>query len=68
MCINTHVDSRDIIAKIEADGWFKVAQKGSHVQFKHKTKKGRVTVPHPKRDIAIGTLRSIEKQAQIKLR
>jgi len=62
------VNSRDIIAKIEADGWFKVAQKGSHVQFKHKTKKGRVTVPHPKRDIAIGTLRSIEKQAQLKLR
>ena len=41
-----------------------MAQKGSHVQFKHKTKRGRVTVPHPKRDIAIGTLRSIEKQAQ----
>lgn len=68
MCINTHANSRDIIAKIEADGWFKVAQKGSHVQFKHKTKRGRVTVPHPKRDIATGTLRSIEKQAQIKLR
>jgi len=62
------VNSRDIIARIEADGWFKVTQKGSHVQFKHKAKKGRVTVPHPKRDIAIGTLRSIEKQAQIKLR
>lgn len=45
-----------------------MAQKGSHVQFKHKTKRGRVTVPHPKRDIATGTLRSIEKQAQIKLR
>jgi predicted RNA binding protein YcfA (HicA-like mRNA interferase family) len=62
------VNSRDIIAKFEADRWFKVAQKGSHVQFMHKTKKGRVTVPHPKRDIAIGTLRSIEKQAQFKLR
>jgi predicted RNA binding protein YcfA (HicA-like mRNA interferase family) len=62
------VNSRDIVVKIEADGWFKVAQKGSHVQFRHKTKKGRVTVPHPKRDIAIGTVRSIEKQAQIKLR
>ena len=68
MCINTHVNGRDIIAKLEADGWFKVAQKGSHVQFKHGIKMGRVTVPHPKRDIAIGTLRSIEKQAQIKLR
>ena len=62
------MDSRAVIAKVEADGWFKVAQKGSHVQFKHKSKPGRVTVPHPKHDIPPGTLRSIEKQAQIKLR
>jgi predicted RNA binding protein YcfA (HicA-like mRNA interferase family) len=45
-----------------------VAQVGSHVQFKHATRPGRVTVPHPKRDIPIGTLKSIEKQAGIKLR
>lgn len=53
-----------------ADGgwWYEVARKGSHVQFRHATKPGRVTVPHPKRDIPIGTLRSIEKQAGIKLR
>jgi len=50
------------------DGWFEVARKGSHIQFKHPTKVGRVTVPHPKRDIPIGTLRSIEKQAGLKLR
>jgi predicted RNA binding protein YcfA (HicA-like mRNA interferase family) len=49
-------------------GWRKVAQKGSHVQFKHPTKPGRVTVPHPKRDIPTGTLRSIEKQCGLKLR
>ena len=62
------MDSRHVIARIKADGWFKVAQKGSHVQFRHKSKPGRVTVPHPKRDIPLGTLRSIELQAQIKLR
>jgi predicted RNA binding protein YcfA (HicA-like mRNA interferase family) len=45
-----------------------VAQKGSHSQFKHPTKAGRVTVVSPKRDIPTGTLRSIEKQAGIKLR
>jgi len=45
-----------------------VAQKGSHLQLKHPTKPGRVTVPHPRRDIPIGTLRSIEKQAGIRLR
>jgi len=59
--------STDIVKRIEADGWFKVAQKGSHIQFKHPVKPGRVTVPHPKKDIPIGTLKSIEKQAGIKL-
>jgi predicted RNA binding protein YcfA (HicA-like mRNA interferase family) len=62
------VDSRDIIAALKADGWYEVGQKGSHVQFKHATRPGRVTVPHPKRDIPIGTLKSIEKQADLKLR
>lgn len=60
--------SKDIIKKIEADGWFKVATKGSHTQFKHPTKKGRVTVPHPKKDIKIGTLKSIERQSGLTLR
>jgi predicted RNA binding protein YcfA (HicA-like mRNA interferase family) len=45
-----------------------VARKGSHAQFTHPTKKGRVTVPHPKKDIPLGTLVSIERQAGIKLR
>ena len=60
--------SRELIALIEADGWVKVAQKGSHVQFKHPAKSGRLTIPHPKRDFPIGTLRSIEKIAGLKLR
>jgi predicted RNA binding protein YcfA (HicA-like mRNA interferase family) len=38
------------------------------VQFKHAEKKGRVTVPYPKRDLRIGTLKSIEKKAGIKLK
>lgn len=59
------MQSRGIIARLTADGWRKVAQKGCHVQFKHPTKPGRVT--HPKRDIPIGTLRSIEKQCGLKL-
>lgn len=60
--------SAEIIAALRADGWFEVATRGSHVQFKHPLKTGRVTVPHPKRDIPIGTLKSIEKQAGLKLR
>ena len=60
--------SREVIAALNADGWVQVAQKGSHVQFKHPEKLGRVTVPHPERDIPVGTLRSIEKQSGLKLR
>ncbi len=62
------MDSRSVIAALKSDGWFQVAQKGSHVQFKHPAKPGRVPVVHPKKDIPIGTLRSIEKQAGLKLK
>jgi predicted RNA binding protein YcfA (HicA-like mRNA interferase family) len=62
------MNSRLIIKALQDDGWILVAQKGSHQQFKHPTKRGRVTVPHPRIDTPIGTLRSIEKQAQLKLR
>jgi predicted RNA binding protein YcfA (HicA-like mRNA interferase family) len=61
------MDSKEIIKALQKDGWFQVAQRGSHVQFKHSTKPGRVTVPHPRKDLPIGTLKSIEKQAGIKL-
>jgi predicted RNA binding protein YcfA (HicA-like mRNA interferase family) len=62
------MDSRAIIRALEAAGWQRVATKGSHFQFKHPLRPGRVTVPHPKRDIPIGTLRSIEKQSGLTLR
>ncbi len=57
-----------MISALIAAGWRQVAQKGRHIQFKHEKIPGRVTVPHPKRDLPLGTLRSIEKQAGIKLR
>jgi len=62
------MNSRDVISILQRDGWFQVAQKGSHIQFKPPTKKGRVTVPHPERDLPIGTLKSIAKQSGMKLR
>ncbi len=55
--------SRDVIAKLQADGWEIVATRGSHVQMKHPTRPGKVTVPHPKKDLPAGTVRSIERQA-----
>ncbi|MDD5313509.1 MAG: type II toxin-antitoxin system HicA family toxin [Dehalococcoidia bacterium] len=58
---------RDVIKLIEADGWFLVVTEGSHRQYKHPTKKGRVTIAgHPADDIAQGTLNSILKQAGLK--
>ena len=60
--------SADIIKALEADGWREASQKGSHKQFKHPTKTGRVTVPHPVKDMPPGTLRSIEKQSGVRLR
>jgi predicted RNA binding protein YcfA (HicA-like mRNA interferase family) len=62
------MDSREIIRALKQDGWHEVAQVGSHTQFRHRDKKGGVTVPHPKRDIPLGTMKSIEKQAGLKLR
>lgn len=58
---------RDIIRLIEKDGWYLVATKGSHKQYKHPYKIGRVTIAgHPGDDIAPGTLNSIFKQAKLK--
>jgi len=58
---------RDVIELIEADGWYLVITKGSHRQYKHATKLGRVTIAgHPSHDLAPGTLNSILKQAQLK--
>ena len=61
------MNSRELISRLEAHGWRRVAQKGSHVQFKHPDLPGRVTVLHPKREFPIGTLRNIEKQSGLKL-
>jgi predicted RNA binding protein YcfA (HicA-like mRNA interferase family) len=60
---NNYVNSREIIAKLKDDGWELVHIRGSHHQYKHPGKQGRVTVPHPKKDLPVGTLRSIYRQA-----
>jgi len=61
------VKVRDVITTLEEDGWRLVATRGSHRQYKHPTKPGRVTVPgKPGDDLAPGTLNSIWKQAQLK--
>jgi predicted RNA binding protein YcfA (HicA-like mRNA interferase family) len=57
---------RDVIKLIEADGWYVVATRDSHRQYKHPTKPGRVTIAgHPGDELAPGTLNSVLKQAQL---
>jgi predicted RNA binding protein YcfA (HicA-like mRNA interferase family) len=56
------------LVDLRANGREQAARKGNHIHFKHPVKVGRVTVPHPNRDLPIGTPKSIERQAQIKLR
>jgi predicted RNA binding protein YcfA (HicA-like mRNA interferase family) len=58
---------RDVIKLVESDGWRVVQQRGSHRQFRHSSKPGKVTVAgHPAADMAPKTLRSILKQAGLK--
>ena len=59
--------SRELIEMLEADGWYLVRTVGDHHHFKHPTKPGKVTIPHPKKDLPLGTLKSIAKQAGIEL-
>ena len=57
---------RDVIKLIEEDGWSLVTIKGSHRQYKHTTKTGRVTIAgHISKEAPPGTLSSIFKQAQL---
>ncbi len=56
-----------VIKLIEGDGWYYVNTEGSHRQFKHPVKKGRVTVAGKmSKDLPLGTTSSILKQAQLK--
>jgi predicted RNA binding protein YcfA (HicA-like mRNA interferase family) len=57
----------EILRLLADEGWLLVATRGSHRQFKHPVKPGRVTVPgRPSDELASGTLNSIRKQAGLK--
>ena len=62
------MNSREIIKLLELNGWIKHNQKGSHCQYKHPVRKGKVTVPHPKKDLPKGAVASILKQAGLEKR
>ena len=60
------MSSSEIIKLLKAVGWRKVHQKGSHTQWAHPDIAGKITVPHPKKDLPIGTAKAILKQAGVK--
>ena len=62
------MNSGRVIRAIEQAGWRLKRVTGSHHHFTHPTRPGLVTVPHPVKDIKIGTLKSIERQSGVKLR
>lgn len=60
--------SAEILRILKKDGWTIKNQEGSHVQLTHQTKPGKVTVPHPRKDLDPKTVRSIFRQAQISMK
>lgn len=64
------MNSKEVIKRLLEDGWEEVKPRtpGSHRQFRHPTKPGKVTVPDPRKDIPLGTLKRMEQQSGLKLR
>jgi len=60
--------SREVLKRLKRAGWQEVRQSGSQKHLRHPDRPGTVTVPHPKADLPIGTLKSIERQSGIELR
>lgn len=60
--------SREVIAMLKADGWFECGVTGDHHHFKHPVKPGKVTVPHPNKDLKPKTLKSIAIQSGLSFR
>ena len=60
--------SREVIDALKANGWRVVRTNGSHHMFEHPCKTGHVTVPHPRKDLVIATVKSIERQSGLKFK
>ena len=59
------LSTKQIQKVLSKKGWEFKNQTGSHINYKHPDYKGRVTLPHPKKDLPYGTFRSILKQMNI---
>jgi predicted RNA binding protein YcfA (HicA-like mRNA interferase family) len=63
---NFEMNSKELIKLLERDGWVLRGSKGSHHIFQHPTKLGHITVPHPKKDLGVGLVQKLMKQAGLK--
>ena len=59
--------SAEIIKLLVEAGWYEVYRSGSHLHMKHRSKPGKITVPHPRKDLTAKTLHSIIKHAELTL-
>ena len=55
--------AKEIIRRLKTEGWYEADTRGSHIQFKHPEKPGKITIAFHSGDIKPGTLNSIKKQA-----
>ena len=60
------MNSKDLIKQLEAAGWLLRGVKGSHHIYTHPSRGGHISVPHPKRDMGIGLVQKLLKQAGLK--
>ena len=63
---NLRMNSKKLIKALAKDGWVLRGSKGSHHIFNHPHKPGHITVPHPKKDLGIGLVQKLLKQARVK--
>ena len=60
------MNSKELVKRLEADGWALRNVKGSHHVFVHPSKPGHVSVPHPKKDLGVGLVNKLFKLAGLK--
>lgn len=66
MCIAHTMNSTDLIKQLEKAGWRLQNIKGSHHVYKHPKQSGHLSVPHPKKDLGIGLVTQLLRQAGMK--
>ncbi|AEC19274.1 hypothetical protein PT7_0734 [Pusillimonas sp. T7-7] len=60
------MNSKDLIKLLEQAGWQLRGVKGSHHVYRHPTQPGHISVPHPKKDLGIGLVNKLLRQAGMK--